>query len=104
MSKISKTTTKAASPSASAAQEATKTANQKQPALSVIKDIQRQTRKQYSAEEKIRIVLEGLRGESSVAEICRREGLNTNGPATSVSIGSATTAGVKNFWKPERSA
>lgn len=48
------------------------------PALSVIKDIQRQTRRQYSAEEKIRIVLEGLRGEESVAEICRREGLNTN--------------------------
>ena len=48
------------------------------PVLSVIKDIQRQTRRQYTAEEKIRIVLEGLRGEVSVAEICRREGLNTN--------------------------
>ena len=48
------------------------------PILSVIKDIQRQTRKHYSAEEKIRIVLEGLQGEVSVAEICRREGLNTN--------------------------
>jgi transposase len=50
----------------------------KQPVLSVIKDIQRQSRKQYSAEEKIRIVLDGLRGEYSVAEICRREGINTN--------------------------
>jgi len=78
MSKISKTTTKAASQSATAAQEATKSASQKQPVLSVIKDIQRQSRKHYSAEEKIRIVLEGLQGESSVAEICRREGLNTN--------------------------
>jgi transposase len=48
------------------------------PILSVIKDIQRQTRRQYSAEEKIRIVLEGLRGEESVAEICRREGINAN--------------------------
>jgi transposase len=48
------------------------------PVLSVIKDIQRQSRRQYSAEEKIRIVLEGLRGEESVAEICRREGLNSN--------------------------
>ncbi len=48
------------------------------PVLSVIKDIQRQTRKLYSAEEKIRIVLEGLRGEVSVAEICRREGINPN--------------------------
>jgi transposase len=48
------------------------------PVLSIIKDIKRQNRRQYSAEEKIRIVLEGLRGEMSVAEICRREGLNTN--------------------------
>ena len=39
-----------------------------------IKDIRRATRKQYSAEEKIRIVLEGLRGEYSIAELCRREG------------------------------
>jgi hypothetical protein len=42
-------------------------------------------------------VLEGLRGESSVAEICRREGLNTNGPADDVRIGSTTTAGVRSF-------
>jgi transposase len=48
------------------------------PVLSVIKDIQRQSRRHYSAEEKIRIVLEGLRGEESVAEICRKEGLNSN--------------------------
>ena len=59
-------------------QEPTMAASAKQPVLSLIKDIQRQSRKQYSAEEKIRIVLEGLRGESSVVEICRREGLNTN--------------------------
>ena len=39
------------------------------------KDIRRATRKQYSAEEKIRIVLEGLRGEYSIAELCRREGI-----------------------------
>jgi len=38
----------------------------------------RQTRKKYSAEEKIRIVLEGMRGEASVAELCRREGINPN--------------------------
>jgi transposase len=36
------------------------------------------TRRQYSAEEKIRIVLEGLRGESSIAELCRKEGINQN--------------------------
>jgi transposase len=41
----------------------------------VIKDIKRNTRKQYGAEEKIRIVLDGLRGEDSIAELCRREGI-----------------------------
>jgi len=40
-----------------------------------VKDIRRATRKQYSAEEKIRIVLDGLRGEHSIAELCRREGI-----------------------------
>jgi len=40
-----------------------------------IKDIRRATRKHYSAEEKIRIVLDGLRGEDSIAELCRREGI-----------------------------
>ena len=42
------------------------------------KDIRLANRKQYSAEEKIRIVLQGLRGEDSIAELCRREGLNQN--------------------------
>lgn len=40
-----------------------------------VRDIRRKTRKQYSAEEKIRIVLEGLRGEESLAALCRREGI-----------------------------
>ncbi len=40
-----------------------------------VKSIRRATRKQYSAEEKIRVVLEGLRGEQSIAELCRREGI-----------------------------
>lgn len=44
----------------------------------VIRDIRRETRRKYSAEEKIRIVLEGLRGEESIAELCRREGINPN--------------------------
>lgn len=43
-----------------------------------VRDIRRATRCQYSAEEKIRIVQEGLRGEESIAELCRREGVNTN--------------------------
>src|SRR5476649_1949254 len=41
----------------------------------IVKNIRRATRKQYSAEEKIRIVLDGLRGEHSIAELCRREGI-----------------------------
>jgi transposase len=41
----------------------------------VVKDIRRATRKQYSAEEKIRIVLDGLKGEDSIAELYRREGI-----------------------------
>lgn len=40
-----------------------------------VKDIRRATRKIHSAEEKIRIVLAGLRGEDSIAELCRREGI-----------------------------
>ena len=47
----------------------------KAPAQQVIKDIRRATRKQYSAEEKIRVVLEGLRGEESTAALCRSEGI-----------------------------
>ena len=45
---------------------------------SVVRQIRRKTRRQYSAEEKIRIVLEGLQGETSIAAICRREGININ--------------------------
>jgi transposase len=43
-----------------------------------VRDIRRATRRRHSSEEKIRIVLEGLRGEESIAELCRREGLNQN--------------------------
>ena len=43
-----------------------------------IHNIRRKTRKKYSAEDKIRIVLEGLRGEMTIAELCRREGINSN--------------------------
>ena len=44
----------------------------------VVKDIRRATRRHFSAEDKIRIVLEGLRGEDSIAELCRREGIVQN--------------------------
>jgi transposase len=51
---------------------------QKDSAEKAIRDIRRVTRRQYSAEEKIRIVLEGLRGESSIAKLCRKEKINQN--------------------------
>jgi len=51
---------------------------QKDSAEKIVRDIRRATRKHYSAEEKIRIVLEGLRGEESIAELCRKEGINQN--------------------------
>ena len=47
----------------------------KSPAEQVVKDIRRQTRRHFSAEDKIRVVLEGLRGEDSIAELCRKEGI-----------------------------
>ena len=43
-----------------------------------VQDVRRATRRQYSAEEKVRIVIAGLRGEDSVAELCRKEGINQN--------------------------
>lgn len=48
---------------------------EKASAEKTVETIRRNTRRQYSAEEKIRIVIEGLRGEDSVAELCRREGI-----------------------------
>ena len=53
-------------------QKSTMTAS---PSERLVKNIRRATRKHYSAEEKIRVVLDGLRGESSIAELCRREGI-----------------------------
>jgi transposase len=52
-----------------------KSMSAKSPAEKAVRDIRRKTRKQYSAEEKIRIILDGLRGEESVAALCRREGI-----------------------------
>lgn len=53
---------------------------QKVSAEATIKDIRRQTRRQHSTEEKIRIVLEGLRGEETIAELCRRGGAGGSHP------------------------
>jgi len=52
-----------------------KSGPRKAPSEKVVKDIRRATRKRHSSEEKIRIVLDGLRGEDSIAELCRREGI-----------------------------
>src|SRR4029077_3700719 len=52
-----------------------KSGPEKQPAEDAIRDIRRATRRHFSAEEKIRVVLEWLRGEESIAELCRREGI-----------------------------
>ena len=56
----------------------TKNRTRKDSAEKTVRDIRRATRRNYSAEEKIRIVLEGLRGEDSIAELCRKEGINQN--------------------------
>ena len=50
----------------------------REPAEQIVKDIRRATRRHFSAEDKIRIVLDGLRGEDSIAELCRREGIVQN--------------------------
>ena len=52
-----------------------KSGRTKAPAASVVRDIRRATRRRFSSEEKIRVVLDGLRGEDSIAELCRREGI-----------------------------
>ena len=66
----------------------------KEPATQVLKNIRRATRRHFSAEDKIRIVLEGLRGEDSIAELCRREGIVQN----------LYYRWSKDFWRPARSA
>ena len=52
-----------------------KSSSPKKPTEQVVKDIRRATRRHFSAEDKIRIVLEGLRGDDSIAELCRKEGI-----------------------------
>ena len=56
----------------------TKTKSNKRSAEQTVRDIRRATKRKYSSEEKIRIVLEGLRGEDSIAALCRKEGINQN--------------------------
>jgi hypothetical protein len=63
-----------------------KSGPEKQPAEEAIRDIRRATRRHFSAEERIRIVLEGLRGEESIAELCRREGIASSSAALPMGI------------------
>lgn len=56
-------------------QHSLKKSSTKAPAERVVKDIRRATRRHFSAEDKIRIVLDGLRGDDSIAELCRKEGI-----------------------------
>jgi len=51
---------------------------QKKSTESLVRDIKRKTRRKFSSEEKIRIVIDGLRGETSIAELCRKEGIAQN--------------------------
>ena len=51
------------------------TRQKKQSTEAAVREIRRRTRRKFSPEEKIRIVLEGLRGEQSISELCRREGI-----------------------------
>ena len=53
-------------------------ARQNRDSESIVRDIRRNTRRKYSSEEKIRIVLDGLKGEISISELCRREGIVSN--------------------------
>jgi len=52
--------------------------NKKKSASELVKEIKRRTKRKFSAEEKIKIVLEGLRGEDSIAAVCRKYGINAN--------------------------
>jgi transposase-like protein len=74
-----------------------KSGPEKQPAEHAIRDIRRATRRHFSAEEKIRVVLEGLRGEESIAELCRREGI-----ASSMYCGSSKEFLEAGKWPPRR--
>jgi transposase len=65
---------------------------------SVVREIKRKTRRKFNSEEKIRIVLEGLKGEDSIAAICRREGIAPSLVAKALPQ-AYTTNGAKRFYR-----
>jgi hypothetical protein len=75
----------------------------KEPAEQIVKEIPRATWRQFSAQEKIRIVLSGLRGKDSIAELCRREGIVQNRPvADNVSATAPQFCGLKSLGDRSR--
>jgi transposase len=56
------------------------TSKKKQSTEAAVREIRRRTRRKFAPEEKVRIVLEGLRGEQNISELCRREGIAANLP------------------------
>ena len=81
------------------------TGTRKSPGEKIVKDIKRATRKHYSSEEKIRIVLDGLRGEDSIAELCRplpgRVMQSMIPRGVRASLKASITNGQKTSWRPE---
>ena len=67
----------------------------KSPGEKIVKDMKRGTRKHYSSEAKIRIVLDGLRGKDSIAELCRREGMLLLGPFVNILCVSACVCNLE---------
>jgi transposase-like protein len=83
-----------------------KSGPEKQPAEDTIRDIRRAPRRHFSAEEKIRVVLEGLRGEESITELCRREGIASRctmaGRRSSLRLPGAPKAASSRLLKKSR--
>jgi len=81
-----------------------KSSNAKSPAERVVKDIRRKTRRHFSAEDNIRIVLDGLRGDDSIAELCRRKALRraciTPGPRSSWRLASVAWLAIRPVLLP----
>ena len=76
-----------------------KSMSKNDPAERTVRDIRRKTRKQYTAEEKIRIVVSGLRGEESIAALCRREGIAEGCESRMALIAAASFIEFRQRWR-----